>query len=129
MTRSLRYPKGKRVYVIEILEPWYEVAEELKKEELRPGMRVFYVGKTGLGARARYKQHRRGKKAGAIFRRIRAKRGSVGLRKTLEDGTDTRLRRDLMTETKGGLSEDEALGAEKRLARHLADEGHLVFQN
>lgn len=117
------------MYVIEILEPWYELAQDEKGENLRPGMQVFYVGKTGLGARARYRRHRRGKKAGKIFKRIRAKRAEAGLRETLEDGKDSLLRRDLIIETEGGFSEAEALEREKQEALRLEALGHIVFQN
>jgi hypothetical protein len=122
-------PDGKRVYVIEILGPWHALAIAFAEAEpLSNAASVFYVGQTGLWPGARYRQHRLGKKSGAIFKKIRRERKKADLPPALVDGHDVRLRRDLMPPEEH-LPQDAVLELEVATASQLRAMGHLVFQN
>ena len=122
-------PDGRSVYIIEIDPRWNDVVERKAKQALAPGRCAFYVGETGLYPGARLTKHRRGAKAGSIFKQIRRARERNGEEKTLEEGVDVRLRRDLMEPYLKNLSGKDAKKWEKKVARGLRSEGHIVFSN
>jgi|GEM_PF-3310175 len=122
-------PDGRSVYVIEIDQRWNDVVERKAKQSLAPGRCAFYVGETGLYPGARFTKHRRGAKAGSIFKRIRRARERSGEEKTLEEGVDLHLRRDLMEHYPNELSGKDAKKLEKKVAKELRSEGHIVFSN
>ncbi len=122
-------PDGRSVYIIEIDPRWKDVVERKAKQSLAPGRCAFYVGETGLYPGARLTKHRRGAKAGSIFKRIRVARERSGEEKTLEEGVDLHLRRDLMEPYPKELSGKDAKKLEKKVARDLRSKGHIVFSN
>jgi len=122
-------PDGRSVYIIEIDPRWNDVVERKAKESLAPGRCAFYVGETGLYPGARLTKHRRGAKAGSIFKRIRRARERNGEKKTLEESVDVHLRRDLMEHYPNKLSGKDAKKWEKKVTSELRSEGHIVFSN
>ncbi len=122
-------PDGRSVYVIEIDPRWNDVVERKAKQSLAPGRCAFYVGETGLYPGARLTKHRRGAKAGSIFKQIRRARERNGEEKTLEEGVDVRLRRDLMEPYLKNLSGKDAKKWEKKVTNYLRSAGHIVFSN
>ena len=129
-TGAKRDPDGKRVYVIEILPRWYDLAAEKAGAPIAAGRKVFYVGKTGRYVGTRYRQHRTGVKAASIFRKIRREKGLSGAADpTLKELVDTQLRRDLTAGIPDDMTEERVLKAESDLAKELRDEGHTVFSN
>jgi hypothetical protein len=129
-TGAKRDPKGKRVYVIEILPRWHDLAAEKADAPIAAGRKVFYVGKTGRYVGTRYRQHRTGFKAASIFKKIRKEKKLSGATDpTLKELVDTQLRRDLTAGIPDDMTEERALKAESALAQKLRDEGHIVFSN
>ncbi len=122
-------PDGRSVYVIEIDPRWKDVVEHKAKQSLAPGSCAFYVGETGLYPGARLTKHRRGAKAGSIFKQIRRARERNGEEKTLEEGVDLHLRRDLMARYPNELSGKDAKKWEKKVTSELRSKGHIVFSN
>ncbi len=122
-------PDGRSVYIIEIDPRWKDVVERKAKQPLAPGRCAFYVGETGLYPGARLTKHRRGAKAGSIFKRIRQDRERNGEERTLEEGVDVHLRRDLMAHYPNKLSGKDAKKLEKKVTNELRSEGHIVFSN
>ncbi len=129
-TGAKRDPKGKRVYVIEILPRWCDLAAEKAGAPIAAGRKVFCVGKTWRYVGTCYRQHRTGVKAASIFRRIRREKKTGGeTDPTLKELVDTQLRRDLTAGIPDDMTEERALKAESDLARELRAEGHTVFSN
>lgn len=125
-----RDPDGKRVYVIEILPMWHDVAAAKAGEPIAAGSKVFYVGKTGRHLRKRYRQHRTGNKAASIFKKIRREKEKTGAADpTLREAVDTQLRRDLTVGIPTNMTEERALQEESALAIRLRADGHTVFSN
>lgn len=119
--------RGRRVYVIEIQPPWYE----LVAPGLPVGRRCFYVGETGKDIAERYREHRTGevlhgrrpKSPAQVFAKMRGAQSGAALRRRV----DVVLRRTMSDRYPPAATPEEAGALEAQVVDELRRAGHAVY--